>query len=109
MFISFRSLSADSEWEMLLDRREIELKDGATYAFDLANGMSVAWDCQKEAGAAASITFDAARDNIVSLMVKRDGKGATSNVGGNLIVREGFICSAHLIRAVATILYQKNV
>ena len=97
MLISFSSLSADSEWEMLLDRREIELKDGATYAFDLANGMSVAWDCQKEAGVAASITFDAARDNIVSLMVKRDGKGA-ANVGGNLIVREEFICSANLIR-----------
>ena len=85
-------LSADSEWEMLLDRREIELKDGATYAFDLAGGMSVAWDCQKEAGASARITFDAARDNIVSLMVKRDGgNGATSgaaDAAGNLVVKE---------------------
>ena len=69
-----------------MDRREIELKDGATYAFDLANGMSVAWDCQKEAGAAPRITFDAAKDNIVSLMVKRDGGG--SGGCGNLVVRE---------------------
>ena len=86
------SLSAYSEWEMLLDRREIELKDGATYAFDLDGGMSVAWDCQKEAGAAARITFDASRDNIVSLMVKRDGgNGATTGAAdsaGNLVVRE---------------------
>ena len=70
-----------------MDRREIELKDGATYAFDLANGMSVAWDCQKEAGAAPRITFDAAKDNIVSLMVKRDGGGGSGGCG-NLIVRE---------------------
>ena len=70
---------------MLLDRREIELRDGATYAFDLTSGMGIAWDCQKEAGAATRITFDAAKDNIVSLMVKRDGgKGGV----GSLVVRE---------------------
>ena len=85
-------LSADSEWELLLDRREIELKDGATYAFDLANGMTIAWDCQKEAGAPTRITFDAATDNIISLAVKRDGGGKAAvggaGTGGNLVVRE---------------------
>ena len=75
-----------------MDRREIELKDGATYAFDLANGMSIAWDCQKEAGAPTRITFDAATDNIISLAVKRDGGGKAAvggaGTGGNLVVRE---------------------
>ncbi len=56
---------------MLLDRREVELKDGSVYAFDVSNGLEMAWDCQKEAGQDTKVKFNASGDNVVTLMLKR--------------------------------------
>jgi hypothetical protein len=69
---------------MLLDRREIELKDGSFYVFDVANGMEMAWDCQKESGQDTKLRFDSSKDNVVTLMLKR--KASPPN--GCLVLKE---------------------